>query len=629
MSVKNIITVTNRGVSPILSIAQGTDSVEFDFKVADYDIPADSSAVAYNIQPTGNIVKQLCSISGNTISVTPRAYFFLRGKNYMQFRITCNGKNLFSFLIEVWCLPNISEPEVSEVQDPTVVSQVLSKLGDISLKIDEVDTRLDNKIDSVDSKLDSKINSVDYRLGKRIDNIVASDNQTEGNAELIDIRSGFDGTIYTSAGEAVRKQTGSLFEDQDKIRSMFKTKEQYLNKDEAVKGYWSSDDQDWFPDNEYYYAYPKKIRIPEGTYYYHYVSRTFSTVRFSDGRVMKLSELGATQDRRSSFTITEPGTLAVTATQEFPNISDVMLTNFPYDGSYFYGVYSVSIPQLEIGINIIIVDNSGNGDFLEIQDALESIWDSDDRYTILIMPSDTPYKRFSTIRHLNDDLVFSNVKPKKISIIGVDKTSCIVKSSSGDYQSPPAEILIDGSIKNLTFIMDHSEQSPTATEGGYCIHMDCRTLNDVGCRTIINNCHFEDNTAPCLGIGLHENEEFIFENCTFKTTADRNYQPHDGYSVTYALGCFFAHTSTKANVNNQKLTLRNCFGTAVDGSRSITVSAVGDYDPETSEFELTLINNVFWGYYSKTPSYSIAETIKRSPYNYGNNEQSINVNLPG
>ena len=120
MSVKNIIKVTNRGVSPVLSITQGTDAVKFEFTISDYNIPSGSSAVAYNIQPTGNIVNQLCSISGNTISITPRAYFFLRGKNYMQFQIINNKKNLFSFLIEVWCSPNISVPEVTELQDPTV-----------------------------------------------------------------------------------------------------------------------------------------------------------------------------------------------------------------------------------------------------------------------------------------------------------------------------------------------------------------------------------------------------------------------------------------------------------------------------------------------------------------------------
>ena len=202
MSVKNIIKVTNAGISPVLSITQGTDAVEFEFTIADYNIPSGSSAVAYNIQPTGNIVNQLCSIAGNIIKITPRAYFFLRGKNYMQFQITNNKKNLFSFLIEVWCSPNISEPEVSEVQDPTVVTQVLSKLGEIDLKIDSVDTR----------------------LGNRINNIVANNNPTEGNTELIDIRSGYDGTTYPSAGEAVRKQIGSLSED------IYKQKE-YIFKD--------------------------------------------------------------------------------------------------------------------------------------------------------------------------------------------------------------------------------------------------------------------------------------------------------------------------------------------------------------------------------------------------------------
>ena len=210
MSVKNIIKVTNAGISPVLSITQGTDAVEFEFTIADYNIPSGSSAVAYNIQPTGNIVNQPCSIAGNIIKITPRAYFFLRGKNYMQFQITNNKKNLFSFLIEAWCSPNISEPEVSEVQDPTVVTQVLSKLGEIDLKIDSVDTR----------------------LGNRINNIVANNNPTEGNTELIDIRSGYDGTTYPSAGEAVRKQIGSLSEDIDAANN-FKviSRQSYKSKD--------------------------------------------------------------------------------------------------------------------------------------------------------------------------------------------------------------------------------------------------------------------------------------------------------------------------------------------------------------------------------------------------------------
>lgn len=47
----------------------------------------------------------------------------------------------------------------------------------------------------------------------RINNLVANNNPTEGNSELIDMRIGYDGTKYGSAGEAVRGQVSSLSED--------------------------------------------------------------------------------------------------------------------------------------------------------------------------------------------------------------------------------------------------------------------------------------------------------------------------------------------------------------------------------------------------------------------------------
>lgn len=48
----------------------------------------------------------------------------------------------------------------------------------------------------------------------RINSLVANTGeQTEGNAELIDIRTGADGTVYETAGDAVRGQVGSLKSD--------------------------------------------------------------------------------------------------------------------------------------------------------------------------------------------------------------------------------------------------------------------------------------------------------------------------------------------------------------------------------------------------------------------------------
>lgn len=66
---------------------------------------------------------------------------------------------------------------------------------------------------------DGKAGATDLVAREQIANLVANNNPTEGNSELIDIRVGADGTTYESAGTAVRNQMNNTMRYGDVIGS--------------------------------------------------------------------------------------------------------------------------------------------------------------------------------------------------------------------------------------------------------------------------------------------------------------------------------------------------------------------------------------------------------------------------
>lgn len=187
-SITRTITVTRKGMQHQIQVVEGTSLLPISVIVSDYDILSGSAAVAYNRQPNGTLVNQACTISENTISFTPPEGFYIKGYNKTQVRVTNNNRNLFSFVIDVWCDENITDDaDVEEINSqPTLVTQLLSQIGVLTARMDAF--------------------------------TALPEGSTTSDAALNDIRIGYDGTEYQTPGDAVRGQVGSLSEDIDDLK---------------------------------------------------------------------------------------------------------------------------------------------------------------------------------------------------------------------------------------------------------------------------------------------------------------------------------------------------------------------------------------------------------------------------
>ena len=197
----------------------------------------------------------------------------------------------------------------------------------------------------------------------------------------------------------------------------------------------------------------------------------------------------------------------------------------------------------------VIVDANGKGDYTSLQEAIYKVNDSADTHiTILVMPGIYVMDEYdSTKRH------FAN--KRNLSIIGLDKNTCIVRNDNGNYTTNPyidnAPFKLSGKvlISNLT-IISSDEQNNTGNGIAYCVHVDSEA--NEGDIMEIRDCILYNNHGACIGIGLRQGFTLKIVGCEVKSDLKS-----DDLTQTWQ-GAIICHDQLKSDVTNENLFIKDC-----------------------------------------------------------------------
>lgn len=173
------------------------------------------------------------------------------------------------------------------------------------------------------------------------------------------------------------------------------------------------------------------------------------------------------------------------------------------------------------GTKLLIVDKNGNGDFTNLDDALNNANDSKESpTTILIMPGIYEMKEW------NND--YKGVKDNRnLNIIGINPYQCILKNNKGAYNYNVGDTYVDNAclkiagnclIKNLSLISTSEnydeELHGTDWKRSYCVHCDAEASD--GDVLWIDNCIMYNDHFSCIGGGHRTGYKIKITNCEFK-----------------------------------------------------------------------------------------------------------------
>lgn len=392
-------------------------------------------------------------------------------------------------------------------------------------------------------------------------------------AETKDIRTGADGTVYGTAGEAVRKQIGNLTEELDnKIEHVGGYKEYDIGAP-SVGTYWNKSAKKQLESETYQSFNP--ISLKAGTYHYENMSGSFTFYEDTDGNWIPIGKYTASGN--GDVEIPNDTTMYITEMQKSGVFAGAKLSsgditqkesNWFKDPKYNIDDINNTLESLSDSVNDIKSvdgsaikeyciyvsttgsDTSGDGSeekpFATIYHANETITDNSytKRYRIIVLPG-----------------TYTDLQDKYTGITPTGKYQGVITKPWVTYESKsgnPKDTIIewDGStglenptrddvVEKCAFHIVSLPRTFTAIKGftikskntRYAMHCESSSRGIQG-EWLIENCIFDwggcpdisDDTGkfPAIGIGMSPCEKGTIKFCKIVTTTVETMLVHDG-----------------------------------------------------------------------------------------------------
>ena len=469
------------------------------------------------------------------------------------------------------------------------------------------------------------------------------------SAELKDVRAGADGTVYKSAGEAVRQQIGSLKESLEECIDITASRN-ILAFENYTRGkyYSASSGSDRYNDS--FTAIDDYVKIEPNTDYVlsifydgnfdtmpnavviqydagrKYISgadvKTFKTA--INARYIRVSMANVYFDKQVMLEKgTEPSKIW-TPYYKTLYLKGEKIINFLYENiknkptingveisgnktSKDYGipdVHEITETYNLYKTNEITVDINGNGDFRKLQDAINSITDNSQNNRYVIYIKEGEYDLAEGISDdENDSSVVGLMIPNWVTLKGLgNRENVILKAKFINKKLYVSTLNFKetGAIENLTVIGENTR---------YVIHDDF-ARNSSGYKRNVKHCRIKGVTtyySTIYGAGTGDGADWEFEDVIFDgSQVGANSKPANTFTVHNVLAsqknrnivfknCIFVSTSER-NVKFKTIAYRTSTGADNANNMLTNVSLYGcKFDGTSKGFELVEENPDVYG----------------------------------